>query len=118
MLFEQELAERECVDVLDRALLRAEHNKINGAITAPEYWKVTGRIESLKKLKITSEYEKLQDKTAYEWMKYKVAAEVGGPEEVEAFKLYEQVKIEEKGEEKYRLFANTSINDPVMIFLR
>ena len=88
-LFERELAERECVDVLDRALLRAQHNKLSGAISAVNYHKVNQRIQSLKKLKFTSEYERLQDKQAYEWMKYKVAAEVGGPEELEAFKLYE-----------------------------
>lgn len=107
-MFERELAERECVDVLDRALLRAQHNKLSGAITAVSYHKVNQRIESLKKLKFTSEYERMQDKAAYEWMKYKVAAEVGGPEELEAYKLYEQVKIEEKGEANYRLFAQNA----------
>ena len=117
MLFEQEMAERECVDVLDRALLRAQHNKQSGAISAPDYWKVTGRIQSLKKLKFSSEYEKLQDKQSYEWMKYKVAAEVGGPEELEAFKMYEQAKIEEKGEERYRLFAESAKSNPVFFFL-
>ena len=38
-------------------------------------------------------------------MKYKVAAEVGGPEELEAFKLYERTRIDEVGQERYRLFA-------------
>jgi len=37
-------------------------------------------------------------------MKYKVAAEVGGTEEVEAFKLYERSRIHEVGHENYRLF--------------
>ena len=31
-------------------------------------------------------------------MKYKVAAEVGGEEEKEAFKLYEKTRIVDKGE--------------------
>ena len=38
-------------------------------------------------------------------MKYKVAAEVGDAEEIEAFKLYEKTNIESRGEENYRLFA-------------
>ena len=71
--------------MLDRALLRAEHSKVNGAISAPEYHRVVAKVASLKKLKFTDEYERLQDPAAYEWMKYKVAAEVGGPEERAAF---------------------------------
>ena len=59
----------------------------------------------MKKLKFTEEYEKLQDVETYEFMKYKVAAEVGGPEEVEAFKLFERSRINEVGQEKYRLFS-------------
>ena len=59
----------------------------------------------MKKLKFTEEYEKLQDVETYEYMKYKVAAEVGGPEEVEAFKLFERTRINEVGQEKYRLFS-------------
>ena len=59
----------------------------------------------MKKLKFTEEYEKLQDVETYEFMKYKVAAEVGGPEEVEAFKLFERSRINEIGQEKYRLFS-------------
>jgi hypothetical protein len=35
---------------------------------------------SLKKLIFTEDYERMQDKEMYEWMKYKVAAEVGGEE--------------------------------------
>jgi len=85
VLFERELLERKTEDVLDRALLRAYHSKLSGAITAPEYHKVAAKIDSLKKLKFTSDYERLQDKQTYEWMKYKVAAEVGGAEEKAAF---------------------------------
>ena len=47
-------------------------------------------------------------------MKYKVAAEVGGPEELEAFKLYERTRINEVGQEKYRLFAQRACDDPIM----
>ena len=55
----------------------------------------------------------MQDPATYEWMKYKVAAEVGGIEEKAAFQLYEKVKIQEKGEAKFRLFASNAQKDPV-----
>lgn len=118
MLFERELKERECVDVLDRALLRAYHGKLSGAVSAPEYHRVSEKIDSLKKLRFTSEYERLQDPQAYEWMKYKVAAEVGGPEEAAAFSLFEKSKIAEQGETRYRLFAKQAGADPVFSLLR
>ena len=91
------MAERETEDVLDRALLKAENSKLNGALSAPEYYRIEEKIGSLKKLRFTEEYEKLQDPETYDYMKYKVAAEVGGPEEVEAFKLYERTRINEVG---------------------
>ena len=47
-------------------------------------------------------------------MKYKVAAEVGGPEELEAFKLYERTRINQVGQERYRLFSQRVVDDPVM----
>lgn len=50
-------------------------------------------------------------------MKYKVAAEVGGAEETEAFKLYEKTMIESRGEEHYRLFAKKAKMDPLLKFL-
>ena len=50
-------------------------------------------------------------------MKYKVAAEVGGAEELEAFNLYERTKIMDVGQEKYRLFAKRSDEDPMLRFL-
>ena len=112
-----ELAERETEDILDRALLKANHSMQNGAITAPEYYRVEQKIAALKKLRFTEEYEKLQDQETYEFMKYKVAAEVGGPEEVEAFKLYERSRIHEVGQERYRLFSQRAVDDPVMNFL-
>ncbi len=84
-LFKQELAEREELDILDRASLKAHHSKINGVLSAPEYHRVVAKIDSLKKLRFTEDYERLQDPATYEWMKYKVAAEVGGHEEKAAF---------------------------------
>ena len=112
-----ELAERETEDVLERALLKAKHSKDNKAITAPEYFRIEEKIDSLRKLRFTEEYERLQDRGTYEYMKYKVAAEVGGPEEVEAFELYERTRINEIGHEKYRLFAKQSSEDPLLRFL-
>lgn len=47
-------------------------------------------------------------------MKYKVAAEVGGVDEVESFKLYERTRINEVGQERYRLFAQRAVDDPIM----
>ena len=93
-LFQRELAERETEDILDRALLKAHHSKLAGAISAPDYWRLESKIASLKKLRFTDEYERLQDRETYEYMKYKVAAEVGDAEEIEAFKLYERTYIE------------------------
>jgi len=111
------MEERESIDVLDSSALKAYHSKVNGAITATEYHKIIAKIDSLKKLKFTEDYERLQDPATYEWMKYKVAAEVGGPQEKAAFQLYEKVKIQEKGEEKYRLFAQNAKDDPVLKFI-
>ena len=109
--------ERAAIDVLDRSALKAYHSKVNGAISAPEYHKILAKIDSLKKLKFTEDYERLQDPSTYEWIKYKVAAEVGGAEEKAAFQLYEKVKIQEKGEERYRLFAQGARDDPVFKFI-
>ena len=74
-----EIKEIETTDVLDRALIRAKANKDQGIIDAPTYFVIEDKINSLKKLKFTQEYESWKDMDTYEWMKYKVAAEVGGP---------------------------------------
>ena len=73
-------------------------------MSAPDFYKIDAKIDALKKLRFTEQYERLQDPLTYEWMKYKVAAEVGGNEERAAFELFEKVKIKEKGEAKFRLF--------------
>ena len=113
-LFQRELKERETEDVLDRALLRAKHSALAGVLETSEYHRIADKVDSLKKLRFTEEYEKLQDRDTYEWMRYKVAAEVGGAEEREAFALYEKTRIEEVGEVKYRLFAQKVVDDPIM----
>ena len=45
-------------------------------------------------------------------MKYKVAAEVGGDQEREAFALFEKIKIEQKGDAGYRLWREGIEKDP------
>lgn len=55
-------------------------NRRSGAIDAPTYYQIEDKIKALKKLKFTEEYESWKDPDTYEWMKYKVAAEVGGEE--------------------------------------
>ena len=116
-IYTQELAERETEDILDRALLKAKHSKEAGRLSAPDYWRLESKIDSLKKLRFTEDYEKLQDRETYEFMKYKVAAEVGDTEEIEAFKLYEKTMVESRGEEQYRLFAKSAKHEPVLRFL-
>ena len=113
-LFQRELTERESEDILERALVGAKNSQLNGAITAPEYYRVEEKINSLRKLRFTEEYERLQDPELFEYMKYKVAAEVGGTAEREAYKLYERSRINDIGQERYRLFAIKASDDPIM----
>ena len=110
VLFERELKEINTADPLDRALLKAHHSKLSGAISAVAYHRIADKVGALKKLRFTEEYERLQDPATVEYMKHKVAAEVGGPEEREAFLLYSKAKIEEIGEDQFRLFS-TRQND-------
>ena len=110
--YKWEILEIETPDILDRALIRAKANKELGAIDAPTYHLITDKIDSLKKLKFTQEYESWKDKETYEWMKYKVAAEVGGDAEREAFKLFEKTKVDQKGEAGYRLWRDQISKDP------
>ena len=77
-LFAQELAERETEDVLDRALLKAKHAKLSGVLPASDFYRISEKVDALKKLKFVEGYEQLQDSATYEWIKYKVAAEIGG----------------------------------------
>ena len=65
-------------DILDKALLKLKANLEENLIDSPTYFKTVEKINSLKKLQFVEDYELWKDKDAYEWMKYKVAAEVGG----------------------------------------
>lgn len=78
--FDWELKEHLTEDILDKALIKAQANKYLGAIDAPTYHALVDKINALKKLKFTIDYESWKDKETSEWMKYKVAAEVGGSE--------------------------------------
>ena len=102
--FEIEVKEMEATDILEKALIRAKANKDYGVITAAQYHQIVDKVDSLRKLRFVEDYEKWKDPDTYEWMKFKVAAEVGGDEEREAFHLYEKMQIDEKGELNYRLW--------------
>ncbi len=110
--YKWEILEIETPDILDRALVKAKANKELGAIDAPTYFLIEDKVKSLKKLKFTQEYEVWQDKDTYEWMKYKVAAEVGGNEERMAFQLFEKLKVDQKGEAGFRLWRERMEKDP------
>ena len=45
------------MDILDRALWKAYHAKLNGDIPAAEYHRISEKVSSLKKLKFVEEYE-------------------------------------------------------------
>ena len=94
--------------MLDRAFLKAKHARYAGVLPAPEYHRIREKVDSLKKLRFVEEYEKHQDTDTYEWIKYKVAAEIGGEEEREAFKLYEKIKTDELGETRIKLLRKSS----------
>ncbi|TNV84332.1 hypothetical protein FGO68_gene4975 [Halteria grandinella] len=110
--YKWEILEFETSDVLDRALVRAKANRALGAIDAPTYYVLEDKINSLKKLKFTQEHEAWKDADTYEWMKYKVAAEVGGDAEREAFELFEKVQMDKKGEAGFRLWREQINKDP------
>lgn len=76
--YKYELQERNTPDILDKILVKAKANKEQGAIDAPTYHQIADKVNSLKKLKFVYEAEGWRDKETYEWMVYKVAAEVGG----------------------------------------
>ena len=84
-MFAMEQRERDADCILDKAMRKAENAKIKGSISAPEFYRIQEKVTALKKLKFVEEYEGHQDKQTYEWIKYKVAAEIGGEEEREAF---------------------------------
>ena len=83
--------------------MKAKHAKVSGVLPASDFHRISEKVDSLKKLKFVEGYEKMQDKAMYEWIKYKVAAEIGGQEEQESFALYEKIKIDEIGELQYQL---------------
>ena len=105
-LFAFENKVRECEDVLDAALLKAQAAKSTGAISAPDFYRISEKIDALKKLQFAEEYEGHQDKETYEWIKYKVAADVGGAEEIEAFAMYEKIKLDELGDVRFKLLKD------------
>ena len=110
-LFANEQNERLTECVLDRALLKAQNAKNSGVLPAPEFYKIAEKVAALKKLKFVEEYEYQQDKETYEWIKYKVAAEIGGEQEREAFSMYEKIKLDELGAVRFNLLREKA-HDP------
>ena len=51
------MAEQETIDILDRALLKAKHDKEQGMLGAPEYHRIYEKVYALKKLKFAESYE-------------------------------------------------------------
>ena len=89
-LFKRELREKEAEDILDKAILKAYHAKLNGVLPASEFHRINEKVQALKKLQFAEEYEFHHDKEMYEWIKFKTAAQIGGQEEREALHLYEK----------------------------
>ena len=109
-MFARENAERYTECPLDRAVLKAWNAKMLGALSAPDFYRLETKVKALKKLKFVEEYEYLQDKETYEWIKYKVAADIGGEQEKEAFYMYDKIKKDELGDIRYNLLRDKSSN--------
>ena len=105
-MFAREHQELETECPVERSLIRARNAKDLGVISAPEFYRISDKVDSLKKLKFVEEYEYFQDKAMYEWIKYKVAADIGGQEEREAYALYEKIKQDELGEARFKLLRD------------
>jgi hypothetical protein len=110
--FHWEFKEFTTPDIIDKSLVRLLANKKEGIVDTPTYYNTYDKLMALKKFKFTKEYEQWKDKEMYDWMKYKVAAEIGGPEEKEAFALFEKIKMDSKGEAGYRLWRESIEKDP------
>ena len=110
--YKWEIMELDTEDILDKALIKAKANKAMGAIDAATFHRLEDKILSLKKLKFTEDYESWKDKDMLEWMKYKVAAEVGGQDEIAAFEQFKKLKQDQKGEAGYRLWRAGIDKDP------
>lgn len=78
--FHWEQKEFTTTDILDKQIVRLQANKEEGIVDNPTFYKSYEKLMALKKFKFTKEYEEWKDKEMYDWMKYKVAAEIGGPE--------------------------------------
>ena len=80
--FEMEHTIASQTDILDKALYQALYNYQRGVTDASTYFKTKDRVKSLKKLRFTENYCKFHDEITFQWMKHKVAAEIGGAEYV------------------------------------
>ena len=117
-VFELEAKEMLETDILQRALIRAESRVNKNVMELAEYYKIVDKVDTLKKLRISDLRDKLHDPKMYEWMKYKVAADIGGTAEREAFQMFEKLEINEKGEAAFMLWRENIIKDPQARFLQ
>ena len=103
-------------DILKKVVIRAKANLNSKSIDMPEYFKILDRVDQLQKLQFVEEWA-LHEPEVYEWMKHKIAADVGGTREREAFHLYESQIMNEKGEVAFRLWRENIEKDPQANFL-
>ena len=61
---------------LERIKIRAEANLNSGEIDAVEFHKIMDRVISLEKLQYAADF-KLHDPDTYQWLKFKIAADIG-----------------------------------------
>ena len=82
------------------------------------FYKIKDRVNQLRKLELSEDHDKYHAPDVYEWMKYKVASDIGGVEEREAFEMFERMQINERGATNYKLWRENIENDPQSRFIQ
>ena len=101
MRFDLEHREELEEDILDKLMVRTYAQKEFAEIDQSTYMQRMNRLDQLKKLEFTREWEALEDPTVYEWMKLKLASDIGDAREAETFAQYEEYMQERKGEDAF-----------------
>ena len=78
-------------DVLDKCLFWAQSQVKAGEMEVAHFYKIKDRVNQLWKLELSEDHDKYHAPDVYEWLKYKVAADIGGVAEREAFEMYERM---------------------------
>ena len=110
-VFELEQKEMMATDPLERITISAQANLNSGEIDEVEFHKILDRVQTLTKLQFAADM-RLHDNDTFEWLKYKVASDIGGTPEWEAFALYERMQVNKRGELAYRLWRENIEKDP------